>query len=532
MLLSLLFACGTCFAALRPERFLKRRKKMKTKLIVLIVTLAVAIGGGATAAVVLNTPENVAGRAISALADDFFERDEIEPISDVFSGGSLDFSLTGMNDNNGVELMDDNCVKGKLYFSDEAFMLKDFDLKLPDVELFGEVYLSRDVIYVSEENILGDTYGVDFSALADDFKGSIFAPGSDSYYELDEDVYDRFVDMFEALADGDYEKDAKKLLKRVTRDLWEIFMDNADLSKESKKIRVGGKRTELRVVSIVVDGDALKDIIADTYDYLCDSDDIWDFIEEHGDLIYSSEDETLADAYEDWLRDLDDTFDELYDEIDSYFTTLEIDIATPKMSAKLLKLEVRYNDETYLTLDVGEDGIKKSEEITLQTRYTEISYKVSDDGDEFSAGLEIDPVDGDEVLFKIEIDRENEEFSVIVKSTGYDYYTERTLKGEYSKKRDTCTIKFEDFILDQEYRGVKYGEHYTLECKLVVDTNDKMPEPEKRFKTIEDVTEKQLGKLESHLGYLFYDGSAHVHVDANDDSKCDRCRVGFSDGLR
>ncbi len=505
---------------------------MKTKLIVLIVTLAVAIGGGATAAVVLNTPENVAGRAISGLADDFLERDELEPIIDTFGGGSMDFSLTGVN-GNGVELMADSHVKGKFYFSDEAFMLGDFDLKLSDNEYKGEAYISRDVIYVGEEKVLGGTYGVDFTTLADDFKHSIFAPGSDSYYELDRDSYDLYMDMFESLEENkSFEKDARKLLKTLGKDFFEIIMDNADISSESAKVRVGGKRSGVRLVSIVIDDDALKDIIDDAYEYLCESDDIWEFIEEHGDLIYSSADgETLADVYEDWLRDLDGTLDELYDEIDRYFRAIEIDIATPKMSAKLLKLEVRCNDETYLTLDCGEDGIKKTDEIKVETRYSEITYKVSeDDRNEFAATLEVESTDGGELLLDIKVDKKKDKFSFSMRNSVDDSYVDYTLDGSLGKKGEVYTLTADDFVMELGVGDFKISEQYELECKLIVDTKDKMPSPKKDFKTISDITEAQLGKLESKLGYLFSGGGACRHVDANDDGMCDKCITPFTDG--
>ena len=195
---------------------------MKTKLIIFIVSFMV-VAGGLTATAMLNSPKNVAARAISGLAADFLERDEFEGVSDIFDGGSIDFALTGIKKEN-VELMEDSAVKGKIYFSDGALMLSDYDLTFGDVRYQGDAYFSRDKIYFGEENVLGDTYGVDFSTLSDDFSGSIFAPGSGSYYELDEYTYETYTELFDKLKNNEeFYKDFEVLVGKIGKDIWKIF---------------------------------------------------------------------------------------------------------------------------------------------------------------------------------------------------------------------------------------------------------------------------------------------------------------------
>ena len=505
---------------------------MKTKLIIFIVSFVVAVGG-LTATAMLNSPKNVAARAISSLANDFLERAEIEGVSDIFDGGSIDFALTGIKKEN-VELMEDSAVKGKIYFSDGALMLSDYDLTFGGVRYQGDAYFSRDKIYFGEENVLGDTYGVDLSTLSDDFSGSIFAPGSGSYYELDEYTYETYTELFDQLKNNEeLYKDFEVLVGKVGKDLWKIFANNVEFYSKSDEVRFGSKKTNVRLITIVVDDISMQDIVYDVYEYLSDSDDIYEFIEEHGKLIYSSEDGTdCVDLYEEWLEEIEDKLDSMCDYIDRYVGDVEIDITTPKLSKKLLKLEVRYNGDTRFTLDCGRDGVKKTDKITVETLNSKFTYKIHSIGKQkFEASISLADNDGEAASFSVLIDKVKGDYSVSLRDThSDDTYLDYTLKGEFEEKNGAYIMSIDRFITREGYTNYVFQCDHTLECSFTIDTNDEMPEPEKNFKTIEDVTEEQLGKLESQLVYLLYAGSVHVHVDANDDYMCDMCRVGCSDG--
>lgn len=482
------------------------------------VIFCLALGGGVAGVVVANQPENVAAAAITGIVDDFLARDEIKPIKNTLTGGSVDLSFEGAKDEDGEDLFNGS-VSGKLYFDKDAYMLSDLNVSIEDAKIEGDLYVSKDLIYVSEDKILEGTYGVKLSTIAEDLSNSIFAADSDSEYAMDEETYDILISALETLEDTKaIERDATKLAKTLVKDIWKIVVENAEIESESKSVKLNGSKEEVRLISIKVDDEAKANIVQGIYDYLCESDDINKFLEKHGDTFVpllaetgynEEEDGTLVEAYEEFLDEYEDDIEKICENMEGT-ETITVNVATPKLTSTLLKLEVKVGKETMFTLDCGKDGLKKTDTVTLEVDGLTVTYKVAEnDKDAFKATLEVADTYGedDEVqaVIGININKEKGSYSAYVET--YDYYSYNyedgmtvyryEVKGDYAKKGDTTTMTVEKLV-NTTTRTVNGSEESkqqstsTVEAQLIFDTNDKMPKPVKDYETIADIKEEDI----------------------------------------
>ena len=217
---------------------------MKTKLLAIIIAAVLLVGAGTGIGILIycNQPYNVAGSAILGALDDFGERDEIEPIVNILTQGSADFSFDKIK-NGDTDLLNGGTIEGKIYFSDSAFMLENLLIENDNGKVSGDFYVSDEMIYVSEDEILENAYGLKYKDIVDELEDSIFAYGADSEYAFqDEEEYERLIKALECLNDGNFEKDAEKLAKKLAKKAWKIACDNFEFETENDKVRVGGER--------------------------------------------------------------------------------------------------------------------------------------------------------------------------------------------------------------------------------------------------------------------------------------------------
>ena len=367
---------------------------MKKILISLIVLVAVCSAVLVGITVYMNQPEAVAIRAITGSVTQFVERDEIAFAYDTVRQGSIDFSVKEWEDEDGYDELEGGSVSGKLYFSDSSLMLKDFYLDLYDVKLDGNVYLSDEMVYVEENEILGEAYGVNFSDLASIFDKSIFSYDANSAYSLPEDVSD-------TIANYDHEnslamkKDAEALAKKLIMDLWDSFCENASIESEIKEVRIGGEKIKARVICIEVTGDDLADFLEDAIVILEDHKELNDFIDTYDDELkelFSSlglptpedldESDSFRKIYDEYLEMLNEEMDDFCKEVKKEMETIDIEIVTPKLRSNLLLLTVEYDGDTVFSLDCGKEGIEGSDEIALEIYEERLVYKVEKDDNE------------------------------------------------------------------------------------------------------------------------------------------------------
>jgi hypothetical protein len=285
---------------------------------------------------------------------------------------------------------------------------------------------------------------------------------------------------------------------------------------KNTSVRLNGDKTNVRQIIITIDEDAMQDIIVDVYDYFCESDDIVDFINEHEDsLIFMlgdgyDEDEydSLEEAYEELLEDMEDDIDDMCDSIDEDFEDITVKIATPKFSAKLLKLEIESDDEELFVLDCGKEGIKKTDAIKVSiAEAVTISYEITESNSKtFEAEFSIENAINElEILIDINKDKGNYTIKYADVDKDGEYSDKYTIKGDYSKEGDSFKLSIDKITNNYRYiywwdgYEYEYDSVYEVSCDIIIDTNDKMPTPLNTYKSISDIKES---KVESWIEKL------------------------------
>ena len=484
------------------------------------VILASSVGGVAvvattTVGIVSNLPKNVFAKSVVGFFEDAVEREEIAPIYNMLQKGSLEASLSKVK-YEGIDLMEDMSFAGKVYFSDKGLAVKDVQVAMDGLEIEGEAYLTSDLVYVQEKHLLDGSYGIKKKDFEKDLDDSIFAYDSESAYAIpDENIYNALIDTVNCI-DEDMAKDLEKVSKKYIKKFWKIVSKHADFDKSSSVEKLAGKRTAVRSITMTIDGRAMANIAEDMYDFMESDKALVKFLKEYQDafsLMYCQVDEdsdaptNIVEEYENWLEEFEDQVDMLADAADEVDDegAVVIELATPKLSSKLLKLSVgvEYSDYTMemLTIDCGKEGIKDTDYISLESSGIKMVYEIETNTKrEYEASLE---VGGAEVL-EVSVDRAKDEYELKVGETKY--------KGEISTKSKVTTITV-DKIIEKNYSG---STTTNLDLKIVIDQKDKMPSAPKNFDTLADIKEEDIEKWNETFGGVEDDSASY-------DGWCDRC---------
>lgn len=475
----------------------KANKKLVITLAsILLVVIALGIGLG----IYLNTPSVVALRATSKFAKDLVARNEFQTITNTLSKGSIEASMSSVKVDD-EEMLDDASVSGKIYFSESqnAVMLENFNFKVDEFKLSGNVYVSNDLIYIQEDEILNDAYGVDKKNFADDFSNSIFAYDSGSDYAIDEDLYNAIMQAYEDPQDEKMAKDSEKIVEKYTKELWKIVCKYAEFESENDKIRIDGKKKAVRVVSITIDEKAMSDITRDAIEFIVNDDSVIEFLEKYSDslaltmyLTKMDEDTSIAELYEDMLESLEENADDICDQIEDSEFECSVEMVTPKNSAKLLMLTVKNGNEKLLTLEFGDKGVKKTDKITLSSGGSSIVYEISENNKKaYESTLKVNK----EKVATIKIDYQKEKFDI---NLGNDDSDSIKIKGQISKKGKTTNISLDKIEYAEWEYDYWYGTQtrvtHTIETNLeiTIKERDKMPKAPKDYSTIADIKEEDI----------------------------------------
>lgn len=465
--------------------------------------LAVCTAGGVGAGVYLNKPEVVAANAISGFVEDFVEREEIAPIANMLKKGSLEFSLSKINKGD-MNYLEDMSVDGKMYFSSKAFMLEDVNVKVRDLKVSADMYVSEDLIYIQEDEILDEAYGIEVENFASNLEDSIFAYGSGSDYAIpDKDLYEAIIEAMEdPISAKEMRKDVKKITKAYGKDIYKIVCEHAEFESEKDEVRIGGSKEKVRVVTVTIDEKAMANIVADVYDYVRDDDKVIEFLEKYESKFQSiieysgMEQDSIVELYEEMLDNLGENIDEICDEIEDEASELELELITRKSSSKLLKMTVKSDGDEMISIDVGMDGIKKSNKITLEAAGAELVYEIkTNDKEAYEAVVEVN----DNKICTIEVDRDKEKFEIWA---GAEEGASITVSGTFVKEGKATTINFKKAQYKHEeyewndatysYEWVDVVDEYTSDLTLTINQSDKMPKAPEDFVTIDEITEEDI----------------------------------------
>ncbi len=466
----------------------------------LVAVFAVLIG----VSVYKNQPENVVIRAITGSLEQLTEREEIAFAYNTLREGSIAFSVKEWVDDDGDDELEEGSFSGTLHFSDSALMLKDFYLNLYDTKLDGDLYLSDELLYVKENEILDGAYGVSFSELAHDFAYSIFAFDANSDYAFPKSLSD-MITGYAHEGNREMAKDAEALAKDLFSELWNAFCENVPFESEIDEVRLDGEKVKARVIHIEITGDNFADFLEDALVILEEHEGLDKFIDTYDeDLkdLFSAyglqEYDSFREIYDEFLKELTEEIEDFSKEDKSDLEPIVIKMATTKRRGNLLLLRVDYDGETALLLDCGKEGLAKSDKITLEIHGESFVYEIEKNDDEdFCLSVKYDG----EKIFSLDIDKEKGRFSVSVGETNDCYILEGTF--EQNSTATTLTVKKFTEKYYSYYYGTTREYSYKTNTIITIKQKDKMPSAPKDFDSIDSITEKDLDAWVDKLEHLY-----------------------------
>lgn len=507
-----------------------------------------ALAGGITAAIILNTPESLLVRAAANTAKDIRNLEWYKLMDDVANGGSVEISA---NLAPVMEDGDDLYVDAKFYEDaskgNGALVVSALDEDKETIVSFNAAY-DKNALTLSCPEADDEVYGFDLKNIEDNIEDSPFDP--ENYDPYDYSNYDsnsykyaifgQYLMNLGSNVEGDtkIQSMAEKLEEKYRNLFIKELVANSDVTKSSETVTCGSDKISCNVVTVEFDEEQLGDIMLNIIEYAQDDKELEEYIE----LLAANADNDNLDLADEFYDELDD----LEDEIEEDMSDAELDFCAKfyisKSGTKLVKAEIEaeavtsdeyYGEETSnvsISLELGKnlDGVGEKS-LTVETEVTREGYNDS--------GLV-------ELSYEIEQNDSNAYAATLTLSTedstswddGYDPYehqNEFTLEFNWDKKSGDLTIEYESekqewqdsapyFILeanmldngdtrtiileDMEYES-GYSYDYQdddddpfdnigdFEFTIVLDRNDKAPAPAKNFTELTELDEDEIDEI-------------------------------------
>ena len=485
---------------------------MKLKTIAIILAIALILGalGGVGITVYRNMPENATALALSGLLKDALARDEIAPIYQLLTGGSVSASANSIKFND--EEIFSGKASGKLYFSKNALALENFSLSISDFNLSADAYISNEMIYVSEDEILDGAYGLKFDDLARELENSIFAYGSGSNYAIpDEEIYNMIIDALENTDNDQLTKDFEALVKTLAKDLWEIACENVEFEATKTKERLGGQSTSVKKITITITPYAVSDTVRAIYDYLYNDINIPNFLEKYEDFfapydLLTNTDLSILEFYEERLENFEKKLDDICNALENDIEEdLVIELFMPPLTQKLLKLSVSYDNDELFMIDFGAEGLKDTTKITVEIDGMKGTYEIVEKTDDtYRCKLKFNTFSAD-----LTINKRNNRYTLSF-TNQYTYLTDSySITGSYREEKDSVSLTLDKITNNYTYTSYTDGSKtdYTdiIECKAsaVIKLKDTMPAAPTVYDSISDISESDISSVINKLEDLF-----------------------------
>ena len=406
----------------------------------------------------------------------------------------------------------------KFYFSNTGILMENvyMDIKSPldniDVSISGDVYFSPDYIYVKNDNILGGTIGLIPGEMGNAFESSSWKDEIPAeYVELIKQV----LEMYDGgMADmmADVSDDIKPIVDRYVEVVSDSLEKNAKFVEETKTVTVGGENVESRVVTLVIDKDAVVGFIKDLYNAVKGDADLRALVVEYGDLMGDYLDMSGAQIgmeYDNLLAMLGESMDSLEAEIPEF--AVMVSVTTPTDASTLRRLEVSYRDgdasseaESLFALDLGKNGIKNTNRVSLEVMgLTVATYEiVKNDESGFKASL-VAIIEGSSVtLFTIDINKNAGTYNLSVPELNF------AMGGTFKTEGDKTTVVFNSITVEGETINQGFSLTFVIdenaEMPKVVDKNDVTNAFELNKDDIADI----VNRFENVFGDLFKSDSS------------------------
>ncbi len=455
---------------------------MKTKIIIIIAAVIVALGiGGTTTAIIYthnNSPEVVFGRSVSEAIEDFFERDDVSAITKIFDGGSVDVKLNSVK-NNGVEILDGKTVSGKIYFSDSALYIENAKFNYASNCFEANAYIDKDKLYIEENNILNEKYGIALNDknLADVFDTSVFSASSNTKYSLSKYETEIIKDVLDAYTLCGVDE-IEKIYTNLIKECYEIFVENCTFDSQRKELNISEERKNYRVLTVEFDNHDLSCMIYSMISYIKEYDELYEVSE----LLYEVCDNSGTSFDKFWnktLQNLEDIADNLKISEQIY----KIEIVTPKTSSKMLKFTLTADNDEIFKVNLGEKGIKNSSKIKVNIMGTyETIYEIDNSENDTTVYNLTQKFDEQKFeLFNLKLDEKRKTYTL------ESDISNLLLNGTYAKKGDKTTVTVDKF-------GI-----FNVDAVLIFDTDDKIRTSDKSFTNVFELREKEIDTLAKKL---------------------------------
>ncbi len=473
---------------------------MKKMIIAIIIAVTLLVAGIVSTILIINTPSIVMVPTVTSAFSDFMKRDDVKQIQNVLENGSVEFDVLDEESNTDVS--------GKLYFGldDYKLMGENIEFKRGDISLSGDFYISKNLCYAQNEEILDGTFGIKSGNAAEEFEKSIFAFGSGSKYAADEETHDSVYEILSALDNhfpDKMKKDAGKLITKYTTSLQNIISKYGEFSSEKGTFKVGTSYMKARMMTLVLDEAAISNIASDFLTLLAEDEGFKDFVYTYGDKLISifnlTDTNNAAELYAKITDDINNCISNIKNDVKGHKITF--DVITPKLSTKLLAFTLTIDKNGVVSTygaDFGTEGVKSSNLITLNLNGTSVEYKLGSDSKSFSVVVEdfakityyLDGKDGFELALLLFYEGE-ERYEISGTVTSDKHLTCYDITNyKYTYKKDGAT-DFENTV------------EKSLNIKLSISDKDKMPTPIKEYESFLEIDDERFSTIEQKFVAIF-----------------------------
>ncbi|MBQ7628232.1 MAG: hypothetical protein IJS85_04690 [Clostridiales bacterium] len=508
---------------------------------------ALALAGGITAAIILNTPESLLVRAAANTAKDIRNLEWYKLMDDVANGGSVEISA---NLAPVMEDGDDLYVDAKIYEDaskgNGALVVSALDEDKETIVSFNAAY-DKNALTLSCPEADDEVYGFDLKNIEDNIEDSPFDP--ENYDPYDYSNYDsnsykyaifgQYIMNLGSNVEGDtkIQSMAEKLEEKYRNLFIKELVANSDVTKSSETVTCGSDKISCNVVTVEFDEEQLGDIMLNIIEYAQDDKELEEYIE----LLAANADNDNLDLADEFYDELDD----LEDEIEEDMSDAELDFCAKfyisKSGTKFVKAEIEaeavtsdeyYGEETSnvsISLELGKnlDGVGEKS-LTVETEVTregyndsglvELSYEIEqNDSNAYAATLTLSTEDStswddgydpyehqNEFTFEFNWDKKSGDLTIEYESEKQEWQDSAPyfiLEANMLDNGDTRTIILEDMKYESGY-SYDYQEDDDpfdnigdFEFTIVLDRNDKAPAPAKDFTELTELDEDEIDEI-------------------------------------
>ena len=357
---------------------------------------ALALAGGITAAIILNTPESLLVRAAANTAKDVKNLEWYKLMDDVANGGSVEISA---NLAPVMEDGDDLYVDAKFYEDaskgNGALVVSALDEDKETIVSFNAAY-DKNALTLSCPEADDEVYGFDLKNIEDNIEDSPFDPenydpydysnyGSNSYKYA---IFGQYLMNLGSNIEGDtkIQNMAEKLEEKYRNLFIKELVANSDVTKSSETVTCGSDKISCNVVTVEFDEEQLGDIMLNIVEYAQDDKELEEYIE----LLADNADNDNFDLADEFYDELDELEDAIEDDMDDAELDFCAKFYISKSGTKLVKAEIEaetvtsdeyYGEETSnvsisLVLGKNLDGVGEKS-LTVETEVTRKGYNDS-----------------------------------------------------------------------------------------------------------------------------------------------------------